>query len=221
MDVWQRWLQHPERLWLYRLFFQIHYAAGIGIGLYVLVLSLSGSIIVYRNELPSTLAVEWLVRLHEDLLFGETGRKVNGIGALFLTLVCLTGAVIWWPGINSWRRSLTVKWKARFARFTWDLHSALGFWTFPFVLMWGVSGIYFSFPDFFNSVLAFFDPNDRFYDQVLFWLSDAHFGRFGWFTQAIWSLMGLVLALLSISGMFVCCHRLVYKKSANPNRQTE
>ena len=94
MNVWQRWLQHPERLWLYRLFFQIHYAAGIGIGLYVLVLSLSGSIIVYRNELPSTLAVEWFVRLHEDLLFGDTGRKVNGIGALFLTLVCLTGAVI-------------------------------------------------------------------------------------------------------------------------------
>jgi len=221
MNVWQRWLQHPERLWLYRLFFQIHYAAGIGIGLYVLVLSLSGSIIVYRNELPSTLAVEWFVRLHEDLLFGDTGRKVNGIGALFLTLVCLTGAVIWWPGIASWRRSLTVKWKARLARFTWDLHSALGFWTFPFVLMWGVSGIYFSFPDFFNSVLAFFAPHDRFYDHALSWLSDAHFGRFGWFTQAIWSLIGLVLALLSISGMFVCCHRLVYKKSANPNRQTE
>jgi uncharacterized iron-regulated membrane protein len=70
-------------------------------------------------------------------------------------------------------------------------------------------------------VLAFFDPRDRFYDRALLWLSDAHFGRFGWFTEALWSFMGLVLALLSISGVFVCCHRLVYKKSANPNRQTE
>jgi uncharacterized iron-regulated membrane protein len=219
MGVWQRWLQHPERLWLHKLFFQIHYAAGIGIGLYVIVVGISGSIIVYRNELSPGFAVEWLVKLHENLLFGNTGRLVNGIGSLFLTLVCLTGAVIWWPGIRNWRRSLTVKWNARLPRFSWDLHSALGFWTFPFILMWGVSGIYFSFPDAFNSVLAFFDPGDRFYDRGLFWLSEVHFGRFGWFTEALWSAMGLVLALLSISGVFVCCHRLVYKKSANPNRQ--
>jgi hypothetical protein len=108
MGIWQRWLQHPERLWLHKLFFQSHYAAGLGIGLYVLASSISGSIIVYRNELPPTFAVEWLVKLHENLLFGKTGRLVNGIGALFLTLVCLTGAVIWWPGIKNWRRSLRV-----------------------------------------------------------------------------------------------------------------
>jgi len=41
------------------------------------------------------------------------------------------------------------------------------------------------------------------------------------FTDAFWSAMGLVLGLLSISGVFVCCHRLVFKKSANPNSQTE
>ena len=76
MGIWQRWLQHPERLWLHKLFFQIHYAAGLGIGLYVLALSISGSIIVYRNELPPTFAVEWLVKLHENLLFGKTGRLV-------------------------------------------------------------------------------------------------------------------------------------------------
>ena len=107
--VWQRWLQYPERLWLHKLFFQIHYAAGPGIGLYVLVVSISGSIAVYRNQLSPDFAVEWFVKLHENLLFGKTGRLVNGIGALFLTLVCLTGAVIWWPGIKNWRRSPTVK----------------------------------------------------------------------------------------------------------------
>jgi uncharacterized iron-regulated membrane protein len=32
---------------------------------------------------------------------------------------------------------------AHFARISWDLHSALGFWCFVFVLVWGVSGIYF------------------------------------------------------------------------------
>ncbi len=51
MDLWQRWLHHPERLWLHKTLFQIHYAAGLGIGLFVLVVSMLGSIIVYRNEL--------------------------------------------------------------------------------------------------------------------------------------------------------------------------
>jgi hypothetical protein len=39
-----------------------HYAAGIGIGLYTVAASISGSIIVYRNELSLSLAVEWLIK---------------------------------------------------------------------------------------------------------------------------------------------------------------
>ena len=50
----------------------------------------------------------WLLDLHDNLLNGETGRRINGIGALFLTLLCVTGAIIWWPGVKGWRRSLTV-----------------------------------------------------------------------------------------------------------------
>jgi uncharacterized iron-regulated membrane protein len=221
MGVWQRWLQHPEKLWLHELFFRIHYWLGVGAGLYVTLMSVSGSVIVYRNELSPRFSIQWLVNLHANLLSGNTGRLVNGIGALCLTMLCLTGAVIWWPGIKNWRRSLTVNWRSRFVRFTWDLHSALGFWTFPFVLMWGTSGIYFSFPDAFNALFALFDPNDKYYDQALSLLAQLHFGRFGWLTEALWSALGLVLALLSISGVFVCCHRMIYKKSANPNRQTE
>ena len=36
--------------------------------------------------------------LHDNLLSGETGRRINGLGALFVTLLCVTGAIIWWPG---------------------------------------------------------------------------------------------------------------------------
>ena len=91
--------------------------------MYVLLMSVSGSAIVYRNELEKRLSVEWLVNLHENLLFGSTGRLVNGIGAVCLTLLCITGAMIWWPGIKNWRRSLTVIWRVHFARINWDLHS--------------------------------------------------------------------------------------------------
>ena len=141
LTVWQRWLDRPEQLWVRQIVFQVHFLVGAAAGAYILLMSVTGSVLVYRNELSTTLSIEWLVNLHADLLAGQTGRVVNGVGALSLTLLCLTGAVIWWPGLTHWRRSLTVDWRAHFARINWDLHSALGVWCFVFVLVWGVSGV--------------------------------------------------------------------------------
>jgi uncharacterized iron-regulated membrane protein len=50
-NVWQRWIQQPQSLWLRRALFQVHLWSGIGIGLYVLMISLTGSVLVYANEL--------------------------------------------------------------------------------------------------------------------------------------------------------------------------
>jgi uncharacterized iron-regulated membrane protein len=214
-STWQQWMYRPERVWVRKCAFFIHLWIGAGVGLYIVVMSITGSLIVFRNELERTSSlvpsVEWIVNLHENLLFGKNGRFVNGVGAICAVLLSLTGAVIWWPGINNWRRALTVNWRSVFARFSWDLHSAVGFWGFPFLLMWGVSGFYFSFPNIVNAVLGFFDPRDRFTDKVLFWLSILHFGRFGMFAEALWTLLGLMPALLSITGVFLCCRRVIYK----------
>lgn len=215
MVAWQQWLDHPEKFWVRQVLFQIHLWAGAAVSAYILVMSLTGSVLVYRNELSTKLSVEWLVDLHENLLTGSTGHTINGVGAICLTLLCLTGAVIWWPGTLHWRRSLTVDRRARFPRINWDLHSALGFWFFPFVVVWGISGIYFAFPRPFN-VLLRFDPEDRFTDWGLSWLSQLHFGRFGWLAEAVWALAGLVLAVLAFSGMFICCRRMIFKKPSNP-----
>ena len=220
MTVWQRWLQSPEKSWVRNAFFQIHYWMGMVAAVYVFLMSISGSMIVYRNQLETRFSVEWLVNLHENLRFASAGRLANGIGALCLTLLCLTGAIIWWPGLKNWRRSLTVNWRAHFARINWDLHSALGFWCFFFVLAWGISGIYFSFPQLFDA-LYLLDPADSFTTQGLSWLSQLHFGRFGWFAEALWTLLGLVPAVLAFTGFFICCRRLIYKKPSNPNTQSE
>src|ERR1700680_2395294 len=50
-NVWQRWIPQPQNLWLRRALFQVHLWSGIGIGLYVLMISVTGSVLVYRNEL--------------------------------------------------------------------------------------------------------------------------------------------------------------------------
>ena len=43
------------------------------------------------DSVPQAIRVAaWLAKLHTDLLYGETGRKVNGIGAIFVTLLCVS-----------------------------------------------------------------------------------------------------------------------------------
>ncbi len=218
MTAWQQWLDRPEKFWFRVVLFQIHFWVGAAVGAYLFLLSLSGSAVVYRNELTGRVPIEWLVDVHANLLGGKTGRMVNGIGALSLVVLCVTGAVIWWPGTRHWRRSLTVDWRTSFARINWDLHSALGFWAFPFVIVWAVSGTYFAFPQLFNGLLVF-DPNDRFTDAGLFWLAQLHFGRFGPLSRAVWAAFGLVPAVLAFTGVFICCRRVIFHKPSNPNAQ--
>jgi uncharacterized iron-regulated membrane protein len=79
--------------------------------------------------------------------------------------------------------------------------------------MWGISGFYFAFPEAVNAIFRLFDPAGKVTDQVLGWLSMVHFGRFGWFAETLWAVLGLALAVLSVSGVFLCCHRMIYKSS--------
>ena len=56
MSTVTRWLRQPQRVWLRRAIFQIHLWTGLAIGLYVVVLSLTGSVLVYRAEVNRLLA---------------------------------------------------------------------------------------------------------------------------------------------------------------------
>ena len=306
MTFWRRWVRRPQDLFLRKALFQIHLWTGIGVGLYVFVICVSGSVLVYRNELSQKFtaqpvfvaasgrrmsadelkeaarraypayqvtqvwegksaeqAVEvfleggnarkqrlfdpytgkdlgnsilagfrftyWLVDFHDNLLYGETGRRINGVGALFMTLLCVTGAIIWWPGIGSWRRSLTIDLKANWKRLTWSLHGALGFWFFGFVLMWGITGIYLSFPEQVSAVADFLEPFDdadpdatRVVDTIQYWLAYLHFGRLGGrgipgcgrglcdsTTKLIWAVSGFVPPLMFATGALMWWNRVV------------
>jgi len=280
LTLWQRWLHRPQSVWVRKAVFQIHLWLGIGVGLYVVMISISGSAIVYRHDIgrngshkravaslgrprmgiaqveqsaqraypayevlsvtdsdtpdqadsvilerrnqrierlfdPYTgrdlgdprsrvdRVIGWLANLHDNLLFGLTGRIWNGIGSLLITLLSLTGAVIWWPGIKSWRRSITVSWSTRFARLNWDLHSAVGFWCSLFVLIWGISGICLCFPGAFDFLIG---------GQFRPWITRLHFGRFNGLTEALWTVLGLAPAVLAVTGALMWWNRVLSKK---------
>ena len=217
-----------------RALFHVHLWTGIGIGLYILMISVTGSVLVYRNELlfraktPLELQlVSTLLDLHDNLLAGETGRALNGCGAIGALVLVATGLVIWWPGAKRWRRSMTVPRGLSWHRTTWHLHSAIGFWTFAFTLIFGLSGAYLCFPEAFQAVAARLEPVTdesalRVTDQVIYWLAYLHFGRINGIgipcsgpgicdqlTKATWALFGLAPAVMFVTGAIMWWNRVL------------
>jgi uncharacterized iron-regulated membrane protein len=159
--------------------FQVHLWSGIILGLYIVVVCVSGSAIVFRNDLYDVFerwtkagpthaqsqmmaagyaSMRWFGDLHGRFFLGASGMTANAIGGFLTAALCLTGMVIWWPGIAKWRRGLTIRAGVGWKRLTFDLHSAVGFWTFALVFMWGVTGGYFVFPDPFRAAVNYFTP---------------------------------------------------------------
>jgi uncharacterized iron-regulated membrane protein len=231
----QRWIEQPQRVWLRRVVFQVHLWSGVSLGLYILFISVTGSVLVYRNELyaAATAASEMrvisaLIDLHADLLAGPPGRRLNGLGALAVVLSAVTGLVIWWPGVKRWRRSLTLKRGVNWKRSTWDLHSAVGIWSVAFILVFAVSGIYLSFPEPFQELADRLDSGadanggSFFFNDFLSGLAFSHFGRIngiglscsgpGLCDQAIkatWALFGLAPAVMFVTGAIMWWNRVV------------
>lgn len=288
MAGWRRWLRAPATHWLRRVLFQVHLWLGLTLGLYVLVISVSGSAIVLRpyftrwfvpSEVPSVAGeamtgatldariaatypdhdlvmtlpstregravyvvlqrngeehtrffdqyagqdlgashpwqvatIEWLTQLHDDLLLGRTGRRLNGIGgALFLGMV-VTGAVLWWQGSARWHQGLVIRSRHR-RGFNWQLHSFLGFWSLFLLFIWGLTAVYFAWSAPFETVIDWFDadPNDvERPDAWLRWMVDLHFGRFRglMWANVLWIVLGLIPAVLFITGFLVWYRRI-------------
>jgi uncharacterized iron-regulated membrane protein len=225
-------LTRPQNVFLRKALFQIHLWTGVAIGLYIVVVCVTGSALVFRiymqraafpelftptagepadaatvlerlqaafprdrisgidaptdarpttlayvvrgdtfltilvdpgtgavlGELPDTSIVRTLQDLHFDLLAGRTGRLVNGGGGLLLFVLCITGLVIWWPGVATWRRGFSVDFRRSWKRVNWELHSAIGIWTAALIATWAVTGVYFVWPSEFRRAVNAISP---------------------------------------------------------------
>jgi uncharacterized iron-regulated membrane protein len=301
MSFVQRWLRQPQSVWVRKALFQIHLWTGIAASIYIIVVCVTGSVLVFRPELTRAFArgpiivagsgalltdrdikeaaqrqhpgfvvsnlfrakqpnaaaevwlessddtlhrlfnpftgadmgesvplgmrsVSWLLDLHDNLLGGEKGRLINGAGGVLLTVLALTGIVIWWPGIKNWRRSLMVRGGVGWKRLNWDLHSSIGFWSGIIVFMFAISGAYLVFQEWIAPVIDYFQPLDdanplpRRIDDLLLWLPRLHFGRFRGIRPSfilslkiIWVIIGLAPAILSVTGVLMWWNRVVRK----------
>src|ERR1700722_14252528 len=70
--VWQRWVRQPQKIWLRRALFQAHLWSGIAVGLYIFMISVTGSVLVYWNELYRAVTPEPIISK------GSTPRLTDG-----------------------------------------------------------------------------------------------------------------------------------------------
>src|ERR1700752_3926047 len=86
--VWQRWIQQPQNIWLRRALFQVHLWSGIAVGIYILMISVTGSVLVYANELYRAVTPEPIIskgsgaRLTDDQLKEAARRSYPGYRVL-------------------------------------------------------------------------------------------------------------------------------------------
>ena len=168
------------------------------------------------NARPRAVAVmEWFTDLHDNLLKGETGRKVNAVGGALLCVLCITGLVIWWRASGGWYKGFFFNPKSSWKRINFDLHAALGLWGLVILFLWGVSGIYFGFPDAFIKVVDYFEPPDQFPigrqgDAFIAWMVRMHFGRYGGMGVRItYVIIGLLPALMFVTGAIMWWNRVL------------
>ena len=314
-NVWQRWLRQPQKLWFRRALFQVHLWSGIAAGLYIFMISVTGSVLVFSNELyraatpppilsknsgprlsdeqlrmaalrlypgyrvehlgraldpdqavdiwlrrgadtkrrlfdarsgqdlgDSVPAGIWLVAklidLHDNVLAGPAGRKLNSVGAVVTLVLVVTGIVIWWPGIRAWRRSLTLHQGVGWKRMTWDLHSMIGFWSLAFLALFALSGAYLGDPQPLQDLADRLEPltaanaGARIGDRVIYWLAILHFGRINGIgfpcggpgfcdqaTKTVWALFGLAPAVMFATGAIMWWNRVLHPRLSRSRRE--
>lgn len=97
---------------------------------------------------------EIILDLHRNLLMGNIGRQINGIGILMFCVLLLSGFVLWIPRkVKHLKQALTVKFSGRFQRINYDLHNTLGFYAALLLFFMAVTGLYITYPWVKNGVI--------------------------------------------------------------------
>jgi uncharacterized iron-regulated membrane protein len=168
---------------------------------------------------PLLRTMEWLVDLHDNLLAGQTGRLLNGIGGAFFLVLILTGVWLWWPGTGNVLRSLKVGRPRASRRFIWQFHSVLGILSFAILFVWALTAIYFAFPEPVEGTIDYFDDDltdaVRPGEWVVIEAVQLHFGRFGGLgVRFLWLLLGLIPTVLFATGFVLWWTRVVRRRQA-------
>ncbi len=82
----------------------------------------------------------WIALLHTELLSGERGETILGVGALLLICMSVTGLILWWPRNGKILPGFKIQWSAHWKKVNFDLHRASGIYAALFLLLTSFTG---------------------------------------------------------------------------------
>ncbi len=114
----------------------------------------SGEFLGLKNQTVEAF-LDFILDLHRFLLAGDTGKFINGTAVLIMVYMLLSGFILWLPKkLKKLVSRMGVRWRARFYRVNYDLHSVLGFWSILLLFFIAVTGLYVSFTWVKNAVIV-------------------------------------------------------------------
>ena len=91
--------------------------------------------------------------IHRRLLLDDFGKQVVGISVICLLFLMFSGIYIYYPRLKkSFSQSLKLNFQSKGRFFLSNLHSVIGMWVIPFYLVASLTGLYWSY-DWFNNSL--------------------------------------------------------------------
>jgi uncharacterized iron-regulated membrane protein len=146
-----------------KLCMRIHRWLAIPLGVFISLICFTGAIMVFQDEIanyilgeeyshdvPFFMAVRQLHRflfdVPADARSGYTvGRVIVLLAAMGMSLILLTGIVIWWPRNKEMLRNrLTIHFNKGWRRLVYDSHVSLGIYALVFLLLMSLTGPVFS-----------------------------------------------------------------------------
>ena len=246
-----------------KFFLLLHRWLAILLGIFISIMCFTGAIMVFQDEIANyILGVEYshdvpffqAVRsLHRFLFIApanpheglSVGRIIMGGSAIAMTLILLSGVVIWWPKTSRMLKNrLAINFHKGWHRFVYDTHVSLGIYTFAFLLLMSLTGPVFSFKSYRNAAISMLsmqeqpggeydiqkktDRNPNHVDfnhhvganPTQFFFMGFHTGRWGGLiTRIIYFLSAIIGGFLPISGYYMWWKRRhkLKKKVNNEN----
>jgi Uncharacterized iron-regulated membrane protein len=163
-----------------KFFLLLHRWLAILLGIFISIMCFTGAIMVFQDEIANyILGVEYshdvpffqAVRsLHRFLFIApanpheglSVGRIIMGGSAIAMTLILLSGVVIWWPKTSRMLKNrLAINFHKGWHRFVYDTHVSLGIYTFAFLLLMSLTGPVFSFKSYRNAVISMLSMQEQ------------------------------------------------------------
>lgn len=216
-----------------KLFAKIHLWISLPLGILFSVICLTGAILVFENETlqllnPSADVMSMgkhaperkelvgydffhsTLRIHRWLLDapakkGErtVGKEIVGYSTLAMTIVLMSGIVIWWPRNRKvLKNRLSVTCSKGSRRFWYDSHVSIGFYATLLLLIMCLTGLVWSFTGWreaFWNLFDFIPPEGR--KRFLYTLHTGSWG--GLPSKIIYFLAALTGAVLPLTGYYL------------------